>query len=239
MRWVALLALLCGPVWACTPLYGGAYLTQAGCYRFHWDIIDPITVNGAGITIDLEGKTLGCRGARGVGFDVIWAPGLVIRNGVISGCDFAINAYLNGYVGTGVMLENLVIESPSVRGIQLHADNATIQNVAVRNVGPSRDPAYCLVAGVEVLGRNTRMVNVHVETIEAIGPIPACEALGVSLSGGQGAMLYHVSVDNSALPQQDGQFGLWVSLEASGARLFHLVILNMWDEIAGNVVIHE
>lgn len=222
---------------ACTPLWGGApqTLTQPGCYVFQRDIIDPISVRGPGIHINMAGRTLGCRGARGKGFDVYWGPGLIIENGVISGCDFAVNAYLNGYIGTGVTFRDLTIVNPSVRGIQVHADSVTIDNVTAMNVGPSRAPGYCLAIGIEVLGDSPLISNSTVRNVHAVGSVPSCEAVGVSITGQTvTGTIVNVTVDNrQTTPEPDKHYGVWVGGTALEVRLIEVYIHNTWHGSMG------
>jgi hypothetical protein len=214
----------------------GTAITEPGCYRLKYDIIDPIHIRSDNVSLDLNGFAVACRGGRGKGISITRSDNVEVYGGTLRGCDWGVDAYSWGQNGD-LNFRDLQISGMGLRGIQAHG-NVVVERVVVTDTGPSRMDDFCLTAGVDLLGPQLAVTDLVVLRTDATGEIPDCEAVGLAITGPGNATLWGVTVINERPPRFKQHIGIWLGGSVS-SLVSRPIISGTWYGVLRSSDVHN
>ena len=206
---------------SCKIIKTATSIDKPGNYCLGEDITSAETVihiNQDNVHLDLKGHSLignFDKASRASGIEITKGLNIQITDGTIRGFFIGVHAEpppapeskLN-FKAKGISLKNLSIENSSFRGIQVTANNTTIENNLITKTGGTTvfEDAYAI--GIELSGFNGLVVsNKVIDTL----PVGIGEGVGISLSNnGENGLVKNNLVENIFEVSQFGRtIGLW------------------------------
>lgn len=107
-----------------------------------------------------------------------------------------------------VQIDNVHVQDQRLQGIHVRADEATVTDATVRNVGGSTATPHAFATGIYLTGNGCSISGNDVEGLHAVG---SGEGVGIALYGGIDCQVRDNRIVFSDVPAWSENYGLWIS----------------------------
>lgn len=108
---------------------------------------------------------------------------------------------------SNIEFDDLQIQNATFQGIHVRADDVTITDSSVTNVGGSSAIPHAYATGMQIVGNRCRIENNRVVGVHAVGN---GEAVGIALYGGSDCYVSGNFVEFLQRPEWGDNFGFWI-----------------------------